>query len=275
MKKYNKKSFLILTIIVTVVAVTSLQSFASLDEEVVTMDRSTVEVLTLESVSINREMEALLTASGVSEKTYKSFLVEYNVHEMYQEQLQLLGADGKSIQDIMIGYAFLEEKVGLLADLEGLIAMKNQFGWASAFKKYKDAQKPFIPMEFDSAYLDDLLSRASITADDIMLADLAAHQTLMKFEDVIAYRISGECWKDIFAELGIAKSSSQLPRVQVTNEDIAKYSRILGLTEDQILSGFVLAEKLDQSPNEILLKTKSGQTEEEIQAFYLEEKYTN
>jgi hypothetical protein len=204
---------------------------------------------------------------------YKQLLVSLNVHPLIKEEIERLIMEGHAISQLLIGYEFLYQQYGTMLDLEGFIAQKSSGEtWKSIFSAYNSVRKEFIPRAFDPMVLEDLMNRPSLTSDDIMIADLVAFYTDRTFEDLIEIKQFPSNWNGSLAAAGFIYNAETLPRVQITTEQLAKYSGQGGLSEDKVAEAFVLAHKLGIEAEVVIEKFKNGYTEEAIFAeSYLEQ----
>lgn len=225
-----------------------------------------------EILNVIRESDTANFERNVS--NYKSLLIKLNVQEVFKNEIERLIKEGHKLPDLLIAYEFLNENFGKQEELEEL-SIEKQGGktWTEIFKSYNTANGEFIPRAFEPDYLERLMKATNITPDDIMIADIIAAKLQKDYDGIIVLRLDDMSWKEINGELGILSSIKHLPRVQVTNEEIDKYKSTAGLSEDQIVDGFVIAEKLGKTEKEIIDKIKAGYSREKIYAECYQEKY--
>ncbi|KAB3535455.1 hypothetical protein F8154_06635 [Alkaliphilus pronyensis] len=203
---------------------------------------------------------------------YRSILSTFMVSPALQTQIESLLIEGYLLGDVMSAYDFLYHGYGTVEELrELLIAHQMGEGWVILFKDYNQANT-FVPRDFDMEYLEKLTQTLGITSDDIMIADIISHKSGEDFTSLIHRLQEGESWRQITEELNILNGSDSLPRVQVTQEKLTSYTS-LGLSEEKIVEGLVLANKLGFSEEAVLELVQRGQTEEEILARGYQEKY--
>jgi hypothetical protein len=204
---------------------------------------------------------------------YKNLLISLNVHESFKQEIERLIFEGRPLPDLLIGYEFLYQSFGVISGLEPFVVQKaSGASWETIFTEYNAAHKEFVPRAFDPDYLERLMSTPSITSDDIMIADRAAFVTGKTFQEVMEAKLEAANWKESTAREGILYSADKLPRVQITNEQIEKYTG-QGLTENQIALAFVIAHKVGKEAQSVIEKIKDGYSEEAIYAESWTEKY--
>lgn len=238
-----------------------------------------LQIVDIDSIDISQEILDLIKESNIAnyEKNitnYKTLLVTLDVQSSFKEEIERLIKEGHYLPDLLVAYDFLNQSFGKVDELE-MLSSQNQSGktWVEIFTEYNQNSGEFIPSTFDPEYLEELLHELYITPDDIMIADRISFKLGIEHKEVIGYRIDGFSWRETNEELGILNSQSQLPRIQVTKEDIEKYVSEYNLTENQIVEAFVMAQKLGKTVEEILGKVKNGYSEEQIFAECYQEKY--
>jgi hypothetical protein len=204
---------------------------------------------------------------------YKKLLVEFGVPEDYQKEIHKLIKDGFNIPDIFTAYDFLNENYGEVKDLDKLMKQhQSDTNWNEVFKQYKTEVKPFTPSSFSEENLDKLIRDFGLKADDVMIADRISQKGLAKFEDLIEERKQGKKWKDIKLCLELINLQEDLPRAALSSEEVDKY--IGGtLSQQQVIDALVLAQRLNESEDEVINKVKLGQSQEDIYVEYYKKKY--
>lgn len=205
---------------------------------------------------------------------YKNLLVNLNVHDKFKNEIERLILAGHKLPDILIAYEFLFQNFGHIQDLEGFV-LKKESGdnWETIFKDYMLAKPQFIPNTFDTEYLEKLMQTPGLTADDIMIADRVAFESGLSFADLINAKMEGETWQEINSQANLLYSFNQLPRVQITAEQLATFSKSTGLSEQKIVEAFVTATKLGTDAETIINKVKAGYSEAAIFAENYQQKY--
>ncbi len=231
------------------------------------------------SVQISPEIENKIREQEPGEfnknlTNYKRMLVVLDVHDTFKSRMENLIVVGRRLPDILIAFQFLNENYGLIDELDVLLDDRESGKtWLEVFSTYRQNHPEFIPRSFDFDYLEELMQTDGITEDDIMIADRVSQKTGMAFEDVIARRVSGEQWKDINGDLGIASSQNMLPRVPITQEQLRIHSAGGCLSEEQVVETLVIAFKLEMDEQEAINKAREGYTKERFFAEVLEGKY--
>lgn len=202
----------------------------------------------------------------------KNLLVTLDVHEKFKQEIERLIKAGHSLPDVMVAYEFLYQSYGQLKELEPLIERKEDGQtWPAVFTNYNLKHKKFVPRSFESDYLEGLLKTPGVTPDDIMLADRLSFVTGDKVEEILNNRLeAAKSWEQIAVERNVLNGSSALPRVQITEAEMARFSTDT-FTEDDVAEAFVLAEKLAEAPETIVEQMQVGKSEETIMA----ESYVN
>lgn len=205
---------------------------------------------------------------------YRELLVSFDVQQRFKDEIERLITEGHNIANLMIAYEFLHDGFGRMEELEAL-STEEQSGkaWEQIFTDYNQASGEFIPGSFEPEYLEQLMGEPFITADDIMMADIISAKSGETFENIIGDRIDRIAWKEINQSIGILSSRNQLPRVQVTAEQIAAHTADGRLTRQQVVEAFVTARKLGRDAEEIIGKVKAGFSKEEIYAECYRQKY--
>jgi hypothetical protein len=205
---------------------------------------------------------------------YKNLLVKYNVHSKFKNYIENLITQGYKLPEIMIAYEFLYHHYGTSTELSALVLQKQGGkSWSQIFLDFKNSHTVFIPRAFDTDYLEALMQNPGIHPDDIMIADRISHETAQKFEDLMHRKVEAESWKTINSTLNILNSAAYLPRVKVTTVEIGRYASGQAFPEQKVVEAFVLAQKLDVSPETIIAKLKAGLKEEKILEEFYEARY--
>ncbi|EMS69227.1 hypothetical protein [Ruminiclostridium cellobioparum] len=141
------------------------------------------------------------------------------------------------------------------------------------FKDYSTEHKEFIPTSFKPGYLEELMKDPKITIDDIMNADRISQKGLEKFKNIIKAKKEGKTWDEISSKLGLVNTAEKLPRVAISEVQVDKYKKSMGLTEKQVIDALVIAGKLGEDDKTTLNKVKAGNKKDDILAQYYEKKY--
>ncbi|QMV42435.1 hypothetical protein [Cohnella cholangitidis] len=243
------------------------------------LDSSALDVINANSIAISQQVLDKIKQSDPDnyEKNvtnYKNLLTELNVHDKFKQEIdRLLAADHK-LPDLLVAYLFLYQSYGQLSDLEPMVANKESGKkWSAIFSEYANAHPVFAPRAFDSSYLEELMQTPNLNSDDIMIADRVSFAIGKPFEEIISIRLKSISWKAANADLGILYSADKLPRVQITAEQMNKYTAPGKLTEDQVAQAFVIANKAGKSADSVIEQIKAGYSEEAILAQAYSEKY--
>jgi hypothetical protein len=196
---------------------------------------------------------------------YKQLLQSFNVHEQVKQELERLIMEDYALPDLLIAYSFLYQHYGTLADLSEFVQQKaSGLAWTDIFTAYSSGKETFIPRAFDSAKLEEMMGNPKLTSDDIMIADLVSFYTDYSFDELIEIKPSTVQWDELLADIGFLFNAEALPRVQITSDQLSKYTRQGGLTEDQVAAAFVIAQKIGREAEVVIEKIKLGYTEEAI-----------
>lgn len=207
-------------------------------------------------------------------KHYKEMIILLNVHDEFKNHMENMVRNGKKITDIMTAYTFLHDCYGKISQLESLVEQREAGeSWTDVFSEYNRENGAFKPRNFDFNYLESLMEKGTLTADDIMIADRISQNAGVDFSEVISEKESGKSWKDICVYYGIVNGQETIPRVQVTQEQLKKYTAGKLLTEEQVIAALVAAHKLGLDEQEAIDKAKKGYTTEQLFAEALERKY--
>ncbi|GEM_PF-2918289 len=267
MKK--SKNIFISVFIILLVGMTSIYA-EYLEEGVeVIQEPETVEY---NNIQFSMEFKQKLELQGMLEK-YKEFLVNMNVQTPYQKDLEQIILQGTNASDLMIAYEYLQADYAPKAQLNVLLKMKKEgMAWNKVFTNYSNQQPKFIPTNFEQKYLQDLISVGSVTRDDIMIADHIAHSAQVKPQEVIEKRIGGMSFKEISLFYDLLGSKAELSRVSISLETLNRYLDS-GYDEEYIAESFVLAERVNQSIETVVLRQERGITDEMLIEAYLTNKY--
>lgn len=207
-------------------------------------------------------------------QAYRQFIADYGVVDPLRDEVDRLVAEGNKLSDVMIGYAYIYHQFGKMDQLEKLLIQRKQgTAWSELFASYRSSHSGFEPRAFEPDYLEKLSSTAGFTSDDIMIADMVSFVSDKPIEDVVEHRLESGDWRQIAAEEGILYTAGTLPRVPITAEQLQRYQRSSGLTEDQIVSAFVLANKLRAPVEAVINEFAAGVSEEAIYADILSAQY--
>ncbi|CAG7658640.1 hypothetical protein ACFQI7_32635 [Paenibacillus allorhizosphaerae] len=206
---------------------------------------------------------------------YKSLLAKRDVHPKMKDELERLMMLGHRVPDLLIAYEFLYQAYGQKKDLEAFVLLKESGkAWEGIFQDYGRNHAAFQPRAFDSKELESLTMTAGITSSDIIIADRLAFVSGQPFNDLLRSKVEGgKSWKDVSADLDILNGAGVLPRVQISAEQMNRYTQTAKLTEQQVAEAFVLAGKVEETPEIIIGKKQSGTTPEAIMADYWNRKY--
>lgn len=254
-------------------------SMTSKEKQNETVDiENTDKEIQIENTNISQEIKNIIKNADPQKfdqnlSNYKELLTTLDVQPKFKQEVERLLKEGHKLPDLLTAYSFLNDCFGKIEQLENL-SKEKQAGqtWEQIFKTYNTNNQQFTPRAFDSEKLEKLMKSSTINTDDIMIGDRVSFTSGHAFDDIINKRMEGETWKQINEELGIVNSQSKLPCVQVTNEQIQKYT-IQGLSQDEVVQAFVLAKKLVKTPEEIISMVKAGYSQEKIYAQCYQEKY--
>lgn len=248
-------------------------------ENSVKITKKPKEQIDVSNFKLASDIESLITSSDKSSaekniQNFKKLLKGLNVSDKNTEEFTRLMKKGHKVKDAMIAYEYLYENYGLLSEFEGLIK-KKELGktWAQVFKDYSTEHKEFIPTSFKPGYLEELMKDPKITIDDIMNADRISQKGLEKFENIIKAKKEGKTWDEISSKLGLVNTAEKLPRVAISEVQVDKYKKSMGLTEKQVIDALVIAGKLGEDDKTTLNKVKAGNKKDDILAQYYEKKY--
>ncbi|PYG87918.1 hypothetical protein LY28_01628 [Ruminiclostridium sufflavum DSM 19573] len=228
---------------------------------------------------ISQEILELIKASDPAgyeknKENYINLLKNLNVHTIFKNEIERLIKEGCKLPDILTAYSYLNDSYGSIGNLEKLVKAKESGeGWADIFKAYNKSNPGFKPKSFDSKYLEELLNLSGIDEDSIMIADRVSQNAKADFKDVISKKTEGLSWRLIKAQYGIANGQEKSPRLSLTREQLTKYTKQAGLSEEEVVKALTIAQKLGKSADNILKSIKQGLSEEEIYASAYEEKY--
>jgi hypothetical protein len=237
------------------------------------------KAIDISRIMLKTEVENIITSLDAANaakniKNYKTLVAALDVPQSFQTEIEEMYTKGHKVKDVLIAYEFLYQSYGSIEELEELITQKESGNaWNIIFKEYKNSMATFEPSNFEGGKLEEIFKTPGITPDDIIIADRTAQQTGIKFDELIAMRGQGMVWKTINEELEIINTSAELPRVAVTSAQVKNHMKETGLSEEQVIEALVLAQKLDKDGKAVVDKIKAGNTEEDIFAESLEEKY--
>ncbi len=225
---------------------------------------------TAQNITVSQEVEQKIKESDPVNfdknlSNYRNLLISLNVHPAIQSEIEQLILQDYKVWNVMIAYEYLYHQFGTVSDLKNMLE-KNKQGasWVSIFTEFKQADQPFVPRAFESDELEKLLNSPGIDSDDIMIADRVSFESGTPLEELINSKMEDQNWQQINAGLQILYSNDQLPRVPVTSDQLEKFTQLSGMTEQQIVEAFVLAEKVGKTPEEIIERSKNGATEEAV-----------
>ena len=254
---------------------------ATYDQTETTSQATTEETDNIQSTNFNISDE-VLNKIKESDPTnyeknltnYKNLLINLNVHDKFKTEIERLILADHKLPNILIAYEFLFQNFGLMPDLEVFVSKKESGNnWATIFKDYLVTKPQFIPRAFDSDYLEKLMQTPGLTSDDIMIADRVSFESGLPFADLINAKLEDQTWQEINAQGNLLYSLNQLPRVQITAEQLATFTKSSGLNEQKIVEAFVTANKLGVDAETIINKVKAGYSEAAIFAESYQEKY--
>ncbi len=197
---------------------------------------------------------------------YKNFLIHFNVTERYRSEVERLILKGVQLHQILIAYEFLYQNLGLVTELEALASSSSTADqWAAAFTAYLSNHEMFVPRAHDSDYLEFLMNSTELTTDDIMIADRISFISGKPFKDIVQLKLEDTQWKEIAEGEGILNNATELPRVQITVDQMKLYTQ-LGMSEEQVAEAFVIAEQAGTTPENVIEQLNLGVIEEEILA---------
>jgi len=248
-------------------------------EDSVKITKNSKAQIDVSNFKVSSDIESLITSSDkVSAQkniqNFKKLLKGLDVSDKNMTEFTALMKKGHKIKDAMIAYEYLYENYGLISELEGLVKSKESGKtWAQAFVNYNKEHKEFVPTSFKPGYLEEIMKDPNITIDDVMNADRISQKGLEKFENIIKAKKEGKTWEGISSSLGLVNTSEKLPRVAISDVQVDKYQKSMGLTKQQVIDTLVIAGKLGEDDATILQKVKAGSKREDILAQYYEKKY--
>lgn len=207
-------------------------------------------------------------------QNYKQLLIDLEVPDNYKSEIENMMKKGYIISDILTAYEFLYESYGLIDELEGLLEKKKAGKtWAEVFKGYNKTYKDYVPSNFKSGYLEELLKDPNITVDDVMNADRISQKGIKKFDQLMKLEKDGYTREEINGKIGIVNTAEEFPRVELTHIEVMDYEESIGLSEEQVVDALVMAKKMDEDEKKILKMVKKGSKKEDILAQHYSEKY--
>lgn len=228
----------------------------------------------ISKVNISKDMEEIIRKSDVKNvdkniKNYKMLMAKLEVPEKYRNEVDRLIKIGYKVPDTLIAYEFLNENYGQMKELEQLLSKnKSVRSWSKVFEDYKKAKKEFVPRNFDSKTLDQVMNMPGITPDDVMNADRISQMGLKNFNELIKMRTEGKTWKEINDVFGILNTYEKSPMATIDNYQIEKYCKETSLPKDVIVEATLIAAKSDIKDEEIIKYFKEGKSKG-----YVYEKY--
>ncbi|QTH43038.1 hypothetical protein J4772_00650 [Cohnella sp. LGH] len=244
-----------------------------------TLDSLAPEAINADSIVISQQIIEKIQQSDPSNyernvANYKKLLIELSIHGKFKEEIERLVEANYKLPSILIAYEFLYQSYGQLSDLEPMVASRETGkAWSDIFSEFAKARPVFAPRAFDSDYLEQLMQTPNLTTDDIMIADRVSFAVGKSFEKIIDERLKAISWKAVSADLGLLYNADELPRVQITAEQLDKYTASGKLTEDQVAQAFVIANKVGKSADSVIEQVKEGYSEEAILAQAYSKKY--
>lgn len=243
-------------------------------QQSVNIDKETIDI---SDVTVSQEIESKIKVrEGKNASKYinnmKKLVKKLNVPKRHNDEISKLLDQGYSTTDIMIAYEFLYDNYGQIGDLKKILnSRKSGKDFAQIFEEYETESKEFVPRNFESGYLENLLN-SGLTSDDIMIADRISQKGFKTFEELIELRRE-KSWSEIKSDLGIVNTEEKLPRVSITDQQIKKYVKESGLSEEKVIEALVVAAKIGEDDSKAISKAKSGKNKREIMAELLEEEY--
>ncbi|OKQ00011.1 hypothetical protein [Paenibacillus sp. P46E] len=230
------------------------------------------------ATAVNQESEdkgaSETAAPDTGNQNYNQFIAGLRVQKVYKEELDRLISLGYSLQNVEITYDYLYQNYGLKSDLENLLKQKKSgAGWEEIFKDYQKKHEPFQPRSFDMKDLDALMSSSELQSDDIMIADRISFVSGKSVDEIVSKRLAAASWSNVCVELNILQNPEQLPRIQVTAEQLEKYVQPGKFDEAEVTRAFVMAQKVNQSPETVIERMKAGLSDEAILAEFYVLKY--
>ncbi|MEK4854385.1 hypothetical protein NST04_31425 [Paenibacillus sp. FSL H7-0756] len=221
-----------------------------------------------------QETNAGPVQSEVVQSSYDQFLKDFSVQETYRKQIEELVAGGYSRAAVMIAYDFLYHNFGNVNDWTALLEARSAGKtWETLFTQYRETHKEFIPRSFESEELELLMQVQGATSDDIMIADRLSFVTGKLFGNLLNEKLKNGKWSSVFEREKVLYSGNPFPRVQITEEEVRKYTGDGKLSEQQVTHAFVLAQKLGESAKVVVARVAQGFSDEMIMAQTYTEKY--
>lgn len=214
--------------------------------------------------------------SKSSVMSYEEWLDVYEIHPDFRNELDRLQAAGHKRSDLMTAYVYLYHQYGQMKELLPMVeAIEKGSSWAKQFENYEKQHTPFAPRAFDMTELENLTSSANLSTDDIMIADRISFVSGDSVKTVLTSKLeAGLGWQEIAAQREILNGSSALPRVEVTEDNIAAYVTA-SFSDQQVVEGYVLAQKLGKKPDDVISLMKNGMKESAIMAKFLQSQYAS
>lgn len=196
---------------------------------------------------------------------FKLLSARVKIPQEYLAEIKNMLKKNYEFKDVMIAFDFLNRSYGLIKELEPILEQrKGGMEWADIFTQYNKNHKEFVPKDFKSGYLEDIMSKYNANTDDIMIADRLSQKGLGEFEGFIKRRASGEKWQDINVSLGVVNIADKLPRVSLTNAQIKKVIQDSKLSKDKAIEALVIANEMNIDSADVVKQYKDKDKKEEI-----------
>lgn len=270
----------------------------------------------INNIKLSKEVEDKIRKSdSKNEKrdinNYKQIIVELNIPDEYRKEIEKL-IEKYEVSNIFIAYEFLHENYGKLYELE-LLLHENKSGkdFEQIFSEYKNKNKEYVPSDFPTEYLEDLLNNQAISYDDIMIADrlssinwqlvdsktlkttsnsksknkntidAAFIEELMKldqleiFEKLIDMKKASISWEEIKIKLGILDIEENLTTITIDSNEISTYLESTNLSKENIIEALVLAKKHGFNKDDVIKNKESKMSESDLLKKHLTKKYSD
>lgn len=309
MKKSKISKITILSLVICVVSISAFQYVQGKTYSSPKIEQK------IDNVELSREVQENIKKSDSKNakrdiNNYKQIITELNIPDEYRKEIESL--IGKyEVSNIFIAYEFLHENYGKLYELE-LLLQDNKTGkdFGQIFSEYKNKNKEYVPSDFSTEYLEELLNSPAISYDDIMIADrlssinwqLVDSKTLkttsnsksknkntidtafigelMKldqseiFEKLIEMKKAGISWEEIKIKLGILNIEEKLTTITIDSSEISSYQESTNLSKEKIVEALVLAKKHGLNKDEVIKNKESKKSESDLYKNYLTKKYS-
>lgn len=232
----------------------------------------------VEDVVLSDEVKELIRAADPSNyarhiANYKRLLVDLKVSLSLKEGIEDLLRDGYKLSEALIGYEYLYHQFGTMQDLQEMLDdQQSGDAWENIFAAYAK-NHVFNPRSFESGQLERWMSMPKLSADDIMIADRFSSVTGQPVEEVIENKLSVPHWYEITSRSGVLFSADELPRVQITEEQLTKFAGETGWTDDRVTIAFVVANQVGQQPAAVIDQFMDGKSNEDVFAAAYEAKH--